>query len=154
MPLISMPPLDIEIDIPDLVVNETLSLKRKAKLFTMTYNQHLKFLVLSWLVSYPDLLEVKGFTTYSKESIADNTTMVDVNTGEILAPIITEVPLLDGDGNPTKDADGNEITTQEISYPGDYIGQYDWFNMIAETQPVKVHDMIRQYGLAVENWNK
>lgn len=130
MPLTTIPAIDIEIDIPDLIVNEQLSLKRKAKLFTMTYNQHLKYLVLTWLVTYPDLVDVSGISSYSKESIADNTTMVDVNTGTILTP----------------DADGN--------YPGDYTGQYDWFNMIAETQPIKVHDMIRQYGLAVENWNK
>jgi len=128
MALISIPPVDIEIDIPDLVVNEQLSLKRKAKLFTMTYNQLAKYLTLSWIVSYPDLIDVKGFSPYSKESIADNTTIVDVNTGAIL----------------TADAEGN--------YPGDYIGQYDWFNNVAETQQVNVHAMIRQYGLQAD-WN-
>lgn len=152
MPLIAIPNVNIEIDIPDLVVNEQLSLKRKAKLFTMTYNQSAKYLTLSWIVSYPDLIDVKGFSPYSKESIADNTTMVDVNTGAILAPIITQVQDTNEDGTPKVDAEGNPVMIDQTTYPGDYIGQYDWFNMVAETQAVKVHDMIRQYGLQA-NWN-
>jgi hypothetical protein len=127
MALITIPAVRIVIDIPDLVVNN-ITIKRQAELFTMTYNQSSKYLSLSWIVTYPDLSNVKGFSPYSKESIADNTTTVDVTTGAILTP----------------DAEGN--------YPGDCIGQYDWFNYIAETQPIKVHDMIRQYGLQAE-WN-
>lgn len=125
MSLISIPPIIITIDIPDLLVNG-ITLKRKATLFTMVYNQAVQSLTLNWIVSYPDLTGVKGFSPYTKESIADNTTMVDVNSGAIL----------------TADAEGN--------YPGDYIGQYDWFNNLAETQVIGVHDMIRQYGLQAD----
>ncbi len=125
MPLISIPPVNIEINIPDIVVNG-ITIKRKAKLFKMTYNQDGQSLSLTWIVYYTDLISVKGFSPYAKESIADNTTMVDVNTGAIL------------------------IADENGAYPGNYIGQYDWFNMIAETQPVKVHDMIRQYGMQAD----
>lgn len=149
MPLITIPPVEIEIDIPDLILGG-LSLKRKARLFTLTYNQATKSLTLAWIVRYPDLQGVKGLSTYSKESIADNTVMVDVATGEILEPVITEVGTLDEEGNPVIDAEGNPLTHEETSYPGNYTGQYDWFNMVAETQAIEVHNMIRQYGLQAD----
>jgi hypothetical protein len=132
MPLISIPPVQIEIDIPDLILG-TVTLKRKATVFTMTYNQATKTLTLTWIVSYTDLQGIKGLSSYSKESIADNSTMVDVATGAIIHPVTTT------------DAATGETTT---SYgDGNYIGQYDWFNMIAETLSIKVHNLIRQYGL-------
>jgi hypothetical protein len=137
MALITIPPVRIEIDIPDLVIGE-VSLKRKATLFTLIYNQSVKTLTLSWIVSYPDIEEAKGISPYTRESIADNTTMVDVATGAILTPTVT-----------VDEETGENITT----YPGDYIGQYDWFNMIAETQQLQVHDMIRQYGVQVSSWD-
>lgn len=130
-------PINIEIDIPDILVGN-LSIKRKATLSLMIYNQEHKYLTLSWTVSYPDLQGIQGLMNYQKESIADNTTIVDVNTGTILSPII------DHNGDPILDEDGNQ------TYEGDYIGQYDWFNMIAENQPVEVHNMIRQYGMQAD----
>lgn len=134
MPLITIPPIEIEIDIPDLVTG-AVTLKRKAKLFTLIYNQATKALTLSWIVSYPEL-NAKGISSYSKESTADNTTMVNVQTGEVLQPeIIT-----------------NAEGVIETTYPGNYIGQYDWFNYVAETQPLNVHDLIRQYGMQA-NWD-
>jgi len=137
MSLQIIPPVEIIIDIPDLVVGE-LFLKRKAELFTMTYNQSSKYLTLTWIVSYPDLQGIKGLSSYAKESIADNRTMVDVATGAILSP------LKDENGENILDENGNN------TYEGNYVGQYDWFNMVAETQSVKVHDMIRQYGLQAD----
>lgn len=137
MALISIPPVRITIDIPDLVVN-SLSLKRTATLFTMIYNQATKSLTLAWLVEYTDLQGIKGLSSYTKESIADNSTMVDVNTGAILSPV------LDANGDPVLDANGNN------TYAGDYIGQYDWFNNLAETQQIKVHDLIRAYGVQAD----
>lgn len=127
MSLQTIPPVNIEIDIPDLVLGE-VTLKRKATLFTMIYNQAVKYLALSWIVSYPDIDSAKGISSYTKESVADNSTMVDVTTGAVLTP----------------DEAGN--------YAGDYIGQYDWFNLMAETQQLKVHDMIRAYG-ASATWD-
>ncbi|MEO6721441.1 MAG: hypothetical protein ABIN67_13820 [Ferruginibacter sp.] len=136
MALVTIPNVEIEIEIPDVELQGT-TLKRKAKLFTLTYNQNAKALTLTWIVSYyildnnggyGSLLEMPGISTYSKESIADDTTMVDVQTGAILLP----------------NTDNN--------YAGDYIGQYSWFNMVAENSPLKVHDLIRAYGLQA-NWN-
>lgn len=151
MALVTLPTVEIEIDIPDLVIG-AITLKRKAKLFTMIYNQAVKSLTLTWIVSYPDLQGMKGLQTYSKESVADNSTMVDTTTGAILQPTITNVPVLDANGNPVLDANGNPETTQQTTYPGTYTGQYDFFNYLAENDPIKVHDMIRQYG-AQADWS-
>lgn len=147
MPLITLPTVNIEIDIPDIVVNG-ITIKRKAMLFTMNYNQDAKHLVLTWIVSYPELIGVKGFLPYSKQSIADNTTMVDAATGAIISPELVQD--INEDGTPKADESGKPIMVEKIIYDGNYVGQYDWFNYIAETQPVKVHDMIRQYGLQAE----
>jgi len=149
MSLIIIPPVEIEIDIPDLIIG-TVTLKRKAKLFTMTYNQAAKYLVLSWIVRYLDIAGIKGVASYAKESIADNATMVDVATGAILAPVITSVQDTNEDGSPKVDTNGDPVMIDVTSYEGDYIGQYDWFNYVAETQQISVHDMIRQYGLAAD----
>lgn len=150
MALITIQPIEIEIDIPDLIIG-TVTLKRKAKLFTMTYNQQSKYLALTWTVRYIDIT-AKGIESYSKESVADNTTMVDVQTGAILMPTITQVQDTNIDGTPKVDVNGNPVTVDVTTYPGDYIGQYDWFNMTAQTKPLKVHDLIRAYGLQA-NWN-
>ena len=121
----------ITIDISDVTINNTV-LKRKATLFTMIYNQKSKTLVLNWTVSFyannnGDYGESMSAIapSYSRETIADNTTFVNPVNGNILE-------------NPT----------------GVVMGQYDWFYMIAETQPVLVNNMIRQYGLNVSNWDK
>lgn len=147
MPLITLPIVNIEIDIPDLIVNE-ITIKRKAKLFSMNYNQNAPSLTLTWIVHYPDLEGVKGYLPYSKQSIADNTTMVDAQTGAIVLP--TEVQDTNEDGTLKVDDNGNPVMVEKIVYDGNYVGQYDWFNYIAETQPVKVHDMIRQYGMQAD----
>jgi hypothetical protein len=131
---LSVPPVRISIDIPDVVINGT-KLKRKATLFTMTYNQSAKYLALSWTVSYyadsagsygQSLAEIAP--SYSRESIADNNTFVNPATGEIL----------------TADSAGH--------YSMNYMGQYDWFNMLAENQTIQVHNLIRQYGYMITDW--
>ena len=128
----------IEIEVPDFEASGT-TLKRKAKLFTLTYNQKAKYLSLVWIVnyfsknvdgSYGDLISAQGINEYTRESVADNSTMVNAQTGQILIP------------------DGNGNYDEQI----DRIGQYDFFNSLAKAQPVQVHDLIRQYGQAV-NWN-
>jgi len=137
-------PQAIELNIPDVVIDSTI-LKRKAKLFTMIYNQNSKSLTLNWTVSFfandgGNYGEPLSFIpSYSKESIADNTTAVNPATGQI----ISMVDILDADGN---------VTGQD--YAIDWMGQYDFFNMLAENQPIQVHDMIRQYGIGVSNWDK
>lgn len=137
MAQITLTTVDIILEIPDLVISDTV-IKRKAQLFTMTYNQHAKYLTLNWTIQHY-ANNAGGYGAYvgdsipdkTKESIADNSVMVDVTTGTILIP----------------DSSGNY--DQSINYAG----QYDWFNMIAETQPIKVHDMIRQYGAAADWMN-
>ena len=125
-------PQSITINVPDTVVNSTI-LKRKATLFTMIYNQSAKSLSLTWTVRYySDSLGLYGsdisdiIPDYARTSIADNDVFVNPANGAII------------DGVPTID----------------YMGQYDWFNMVAESMSINVHAMIRQYGLAITNWNK
>lgn len=117
----------IVLEIPDVVIDGTV-LKRKASLFTMTYNLAKQYVALSWEVSYwssnPDSTygeELVFIPKYTKENVADNTTKVD-STGTIVPP------------NP----DG--------TYPEGVIGQFDFFNNVAENVPVKVNAVIRQYG--------
>ena len=133
------PPVRIVIDIPDLKINETV-LKRKATFFTMTYNQKAESLALNWTVQfYADSSGTYGrylggeggsIPDKSKEIIADNSTFVDPATGAIV------------------------YSNAAGLYNIDYMGQYDWFNMIAENQPIKVHDMMREYGEKIANWDK
>lgn len=174
--LIPYTTVDIIIDIPDLVVNDTI-IKRKAKLFTMTYNQDAKYLALTWVISsFSDMNgEYGGYLgsvipDYSHNSIADNTVAVNPATGEIIFPVTTTIttPVTTTVTNQiiTQDENGNDVvsyitqdvtenvTTTTTDYAMDYMGQYDWFNMLAEAQPIQVHGMIRQYGAMVANWNK
>lgn len=138
MPQSTYTPVKITLNISDKVLGAT-TLKRQAHLFTMIYNQLSKSLVLSWTVeyfsansdgTYGDSMS-SMISSFSKESIADNTTTVDQATGAII------IENLDGSYG-----DGTQTT----------MGQYDWFNMMAETQAIPVHNMIRQYGSQV-NWD-
>ena len=140
--------MQILIEIPDVVINDTI-LKRKARLFTMTYNQNELTLTLTWVIGfYANLGGAYGSSIselvndYSHQSIADNNTKVNPATGEIIFPITTQT------------VDSNGHTTEVITYATDHMGQYDWFNHLAETQPIQVHDMIRQYGTMISNWDK
>jgi hypothetical protein len=120
----------IKISIPDLVINQT-KIKRKAELHTMIYNQASKSLVLNWKVSYyadssghfGQPININGISSYSKESIANNTVFVNPSTGAFVA-----------EGTPGA------------------IGQYDFFYYLAENQDINVHDLIRAYGAAVTEW--
>lgn len=120
----------IRITIPDLVINQT-KIKRKAELFTMIYNQANKALVLNWKVTYyadssgsfGQPININGISSYSKESIANNTVFVNPATGAIVS----------------------------AETPG-AIGQYDFFYYLAENKDINVHDLIRAYGAAVAEW--
>lgn len=120
----------IKINITDVVINQT-KIKRKAELHTMIYNQANKSLVLNWKVSYyadssghfGQPININGISSYSKESIANNTVFVNPSTGAFVA-----------EGTPGA------------------IGQYDFFYYLAENQDINVHDLIRAYGAAVTEW--
>lgn len=128
--------VQIVIPIPDIIINQTV-IKRTATLFTMTYNQYQQTLALNWTVKcYANVSGAYGMylgsfiPDYSKENVADNTVFVNPNNGAIMLP----------------DSNGK--------YSMNYMGQADFFNFLAETQPLKVHALIRQYGLQVLNWDK
>ena len=123
----------IVLDIPDVVINETI-LKRKASLFTMTYNISKQYVALAWEVTYYSAKddgsygdEISFIPKYTKESVADNSTKVD-STGKIVYP----------------DSSGN--------YPPGSIGQFDYFNNMAENTPILVNYVIKQYGEAIKEW--
>jgi hypothetical protein len=120
----------ISIEIPDVSIHNT-NFKRKAELFTMTYNQAHKYLALSWVITYyadssghyGQPIDLNGISSYTKESIANNTVKVNPSTGAIVA-----------DGTPGA------------------VGQYDFFYSMAEEMEINVHDLIRAYGAAVAEW--
>ena len=129
MPQIFYPSEPITLLISNYQVEETI-IKRKAVLQTMLYDQMHKELTLVWSVqfyaqnadgSYGESM-VLTIPSQTKKSIADNTTYVNPSNGEIIQP----------------------------SEGVDYMGQYDYFYMLADTTPLIVNDMIRQYGAAVD----
>ena len=128
--------VNIVIPIPNVIINNT-TLRRTATLFTMTYNQSAQTVVLNWTIKfYSDSAGTCGaylgavIPDYSKEVVASNASFVNPSTGAFVIP----------------DSKGN--------YPMNYMGQYDFFNYIAETQPLKVHSLIRQYGYQILSWDK
>ena len=136
--------VNISINISDTVINNTI-IKRKADLFTMVYNIDAKFLSLTWKVKhYSDSLVINNGhdTSYYgqylgglipdkiKETIADNNSFVNANTGDFVFP----------------DEQGNFPTNIPV------MGQYDYFNYVAEHVPIIVNDLIRYHG-AHSNFN-
>jgi hypothetical protein len=125
----------ITINIPDLVVGDTV-IKRKAELFTLIYNQATKQVCLSWTIKsfannggqYGDALPFIPNT--SKEMIADNSVFVNPANGQ---RVEKNVPIPDTE-------------PQEFDYPCDYISEYEFFFVMAASQPIKLHDVIMQYG--------
>jgi hypothetical protein len=138
---------DIEIAIPDIEIGQTL-IKRKAKLFSLIYNKGSKEVSIAWTVQHYAATTADGYGQYldfipdwSKTSVADNSTMCDVTNG---FPIQMIQIGQDEDGDPIYDYD------PKINYTG----QYDFFCQLAETQPVKIHEMIIQFGQNVASWEK
>ena len=152
MALIQPTNIEIEIEIPDTIIDGTI-LKRKAKLHSLVYNMKAKQLVLNWEVtyyshnqngSYGENLSVL-IPSYTRENIADNTTPVNPSTGEILNWSDLQSTF---ETNP----DTGEIIEIPTSTP--YMLQYDWFNQVGENQDLNIHNTIRQYGLALQDWDK
>lgn len=136
MPQLPTNPVDIILDIPDVTIDAT-TFKRKAKLFALIYNMSTKQVSISWVVShyaknpdgsYGDSLS-QIIPDYSKEQIATNNVPVNPITGHPIDPA-------------------------SIDDNTDYIGQYDFFNNMGENVPVKVHDIIKEFGLGLQNWEK
>lgn len=125
----------IKIEIPSVSINGT-KLLRKAELIEMVYNQKIKFVKLSFLVSYysdslgfyGEEINIKGINPYIKDVLADNKTFVNPLNGDILEK-------------------GNDGKYQEPN-----IGQYDFFYYISQNQKLIVHDLIRKYAFGVKEW--
>jgi hypothetical protein len=146
MAYVNLPPVEIEIDIPSIEIDNTL-IKRKAHFFALIYNRKSKEVSLSWDVKHY-AATATGYGEYlsfipdwSKTSLADNTTMCDVSNGFPIEKIVIG-----------QDEDGNDIIDYDPAI--DYTGQYDFFSNLAETQQVLIHQMIIQFGQNVESWEK
>lgn len=122
---------------------------REAKLFTMIYNLHTQQLALAWEVSHYSQTELGEKGEYLKvipncirEAIADNNTMCQIPTG---------VPIYKTYDTGAVDDQNEPIMDYE---PGiNYTGQFDFFYMLASTQPIKVNEMIINFGQLVD-WTK
>ena len=139
---------NIELEIPDVVISGTV-IKRKATLFTMIYNLKSKSLALTWDVSHYANdngaygMPLTFIPSYSKDNVADNTTIVDPSTGAFLTDADLYTDGVDADGNPIK------VPTNIPQ-----IGQFDWFNNLGENVQINVHNLIKQYGNAYSKWDK
>lgn len=136
MPQLQTNPVDIILDIPDVTIDAT-TIKRKAKLFALIYNMSTKQVSISWVVTH-----------YAKN--ADNTYGDDLSN---IIPNYTKEQIATNDV-PVNPTTGHPIDPTNIDDNTDYIGQYDFFNNMGENVPVKVHDIIRQFGLGLQNWDK
>ena len=91
MPKVTLPKTIIEIDIPDLVNGDTI-IKRKAFFHSLNYNQIKEFVTVTWLVKHYAKNEDGTYGSYLgqfipdkyKETVADDTTTVNAETGQII----------------------------------------------------------------------
>lgn len=186
MPKVSIKQPQIVIEIPDLQIGETI-FKRKAFFFDLKYNQDKEFLIVAWTVKHYAKNPDNSYGEYLgqfvpdkiRESIADDTTIVHAETGEIITDLeqYKEIILVDGETIPEHqvpdmeivdgveqqkvDAEGNPVfitvpahtpqVEQIVDNSPPYCGQYEWFTYVGEYVDVKINDMIRQYGLQT-NW--
>ena len=93
MPQITYTPVDIVLEIPDIVLANTI-IKRKAKMLTLIYNQPYKTVSVAWQIQhYADdngqYGEYIGAQVGDKlkETLADNTTIVNAQTGDIITDL-------------------------------------------------------------------
>jgi len=130
-------------------------LKRKAEYQTLIENRHTKELVTIWNVNYyqnlngqyGDLITSQGISSYSRNLIATNDTLVDASQqGAYVAKKINGVWI--------NIQTGQEYTQTEID-GNDYLyGEYDFFMLIAETQPSIINNIIRNAGLLAASMDR
>lgn len=134
----------IIIDINDDVQT---GLKRKAEYITMIDNRRTKELSTTWIVKYYQNLNgqygqeisSEGITVYTRNLIATNDTLVDASQqGAYVAKKINDVWI--------NIQTGEEFTQAEIDANPNLYGEYDFFMLIAETQPSIINDLIRNAG--------
>ena len=153
MPQLPTNPIDIVLEIPDVVIDAT-TLKRKAVVHSMIYNLSAKMVSVSWIVkhfaknadgTYGDDLSAI-IPPYTREQIATNQVPVNPVTGfpldpEYIKPTIVTDPIT-----------GEVLEVIPSLTP--WVGQYDFFNNMGENVPVKVNDVIRQFGQGLQDWSK
>ena len=147
MAYVQLPTIEVEISIPQIEIEQT-KINRSAKLFSLIYNKGSKEVSVAWTVKHFAVNadgsngEYLSFIPdWSKTSVADNSTMCDVTNGFPIEKIVIG-----------QDEDGNDIYDYDPAI--NYTGQYDFFSYLAETQPVKIHEMIIQFGNNVQSWVK
>jgi hypothetical protein len=118
-------------------------LKRKAQYQSLIENRHTKELCTTWIVRYYDAtnqeVTSRGIQAYSRNLIATNDTLVDASQqGAYVAK-------RDGD-KWINIQNGQEYTQAEINANEHLYGEYDFFMLIAETQPSIINNIIRQAG--------
>jgi hypothetical protein len=134
--------------------NQT-GLKRKAFYQTLIDNRITKELCTTWLVryyennngEYGEQITSEGILPYSRNLIANNDTLVDASQdGAYVAKKINGVWI--------NIQTGVEFTQAEIN-ANDYLyGEYDFFMLIAETQPSIINDIIRNAGMLAASMNR
>lgn len=152
MPQLPTNPVDIILDIPDVTIDAT-TFKRKAKVHAMIYNLSAKTVSVSWLVMY---FAKNADGTYGDDlsGIIPPYTREQVATNQVPVNPVTGMPLDPEDIKPTVTINpetGEETVTESLT---PWIGQYDFFNNMGENVPVKVNDVIRQFGQGITDWSK
>lgn len=156
MPLVELSGLnispDLVVNISDAVVNGTV-IKRKAEVTKLEYSPRDKRVYIELLV-VPYGRNVDGtygeripFGSVLDHLIADNNILVNSANGDILGYrdiLLNSVMQPDGSVRIVEDPSLTEIN---------YAGEYDFFKILAATQPVVVDDLIkariiRKYGAA------
>lgn len=120
----------IVLEIPNKIVDNTI-VKRKAILTEMVYNQVHKVLSITWEVEHFSQMPDDTYGTSLKSTLAPSKIKISKADNDRLV-------------NPTT---GQKLTNTDGV---DYMGEYDWFYMMAETQPLMVHNLIRQYGNEID----
>jgi hypothetical protein len=165
MPILRHDRTPIEIAIPDKVIGNT-RIKRKARLLSMNYAQSFSpygysqgdMVTLSIIVllfsagdldpvtgeyAYGDSLDgIEGFNNYPHAIVANNTTLVDPQTGAILgASTLYDTALAQSiaQGVDVETLLPPELAGKTFMYEGEY------FRMIAEGQAITVDPMITYY---------
>jgi hypothetical protein len=140
MPLIPFTSTPIIIPVSDRTFNDTI-IKQKAKFISLNHNQNDKESKATVTVEvymygndngdYGSLLTGPGFQPYTYNLTADNDCIVKVADGSIVA-IRTDEP--------------SEIwNAKALLCEDDVMFQGDFFEMLRETQSIKIGDLIRQH---------
>lgn len=138
MSLLRQTNTDIVVELSDLVIGDT-KIKRKGYLESMVYSPADKRVVINFRVvpfavatgdTYGAPLANSNFQTYFKVQVADNSSYVDAQTGQLLGDVYT------------LDADPSSTLEGGLLYGRDYMYEFEFYKMIAGNQPVIIDQLI------------